>query len=67
MPIQEIVRPTVTHRVSEQEQLAAIALMTEAETAISDPPLFSPQAAGIGVLLLGLLLSPKVPKEARPR
>ncbi|MCX4744016.1 hypothetical protein OG455_00555 [Kitasatospora sp. NBC_01287] len=65
MAIQEMARPAVTHRASERERLAATALMAEPETVVSDPPLFSPQA--VGALLLGLLLSPKTPKERAPR
>ncbi|MFJ1705942.1 hypothetical protein [Kitasatospora sp. NPDC088346] len=67
MATQEVLRSSVTHRATAQERLAATALMTEHETAVSDPPVFCPQALGAGVLLLGLLLSPKVPKERPPR
>ncbi|MFE3199427.1 hypothetical protein ACWGR4_05000 [Embleya sp. NPDC055664] len=38
-------------------------LMIEEETTISDAPLFVPEDFGVGVLLAGLLLSPKPPKE----
>ncbi|MYS83638.1 hypothetical protein [Embleya scabrispora] len=38
-------------------------LMIEEETTISDAPLFVPEDIGAGLLLLGLLLSPKPPKE----
>ncbi len=43
------------------EEAAAHALMVEQEAPLSDAPLFSPEAAG--VLLLLLLLSPKTPSE----
>lgn len=39
------------------------ALMTEPEAAVSDAPLYTPEAAGL--LLALLLLSPKEPKESR--
>ncbi|MEU0939182.1 MULTISPECIES: hypothetical protein [unclassified Embleya] len=38
-------------------------LMIEEETTISDAPLFAPEDFGGGLLVLGLLLSPKPPKE----
>ncbi|MFF7243372.1 hypothetical protein ACFZBU_05665 [Embleya sp. NPDC008237] len=38
-------------------------LMIEEETTISDAPLFAPEDIGGGLLVLGLLLSPKPPKE----
>ncbi|OPC84523.1 hypothetical protein B4N89_29575 [Embleya scabrispora] len=39
-------------------------LMIEQETTISDAPLFVPEDFGsVGLLLAGLLLSPKPPKE----
>ncbi|SES33155.1 hypothetical protein SAMN05216188_1348 [Lentzea xinjiangensis] len=44
--------------------LAALStLVAEPESAVADPPLPEPNAAG--VLLLGLLLSPSTPKEPR--
>jgi hypothetical protein len=39
--------------------------MTEPEAPQSDAPVYSPEAAG--ALLLGLLLSPKEPKEPKGR
>ncbi|WP_328912011.1 MULTISPECIES: hypothetical protein [unclassified Streptomyces] len=39
--------------------------MVEPETAVSDAPVYSPQAFGGGLLLLGLLLSPTQPKEPK--
>jgi hypothetical protein len=46
------------------EQFAALtSLMAEEEAPLSDAPLYSPEDGGIGVLLLGLLLSPKPPKD----
>jgi hypothetical protein len=38
--------------------------MTEPESTVSGAPLYSPQAAG--GLLLGLLISPKIPSEPKP-
>ncbi|KDN87861.1 hypothetical protein [Kitasatospora cheerisanensis] len=52
-------------RVSSPEIGAVKALMTEDESAVSDAPLYRPEAAGL-LLLLGLvLLSPKEPKEKK--
>ncbi|MFJ8439882.1 hypothetical protein [Kitasatospora griseola] len=53
------------HRVTTPELGAVRALMTEDESAISDAPLYRPEAGGL-LLLLGLvLLSPKEPKEEK--
>ncbi|MCM2420999.1 hypothetical protein [Streptomyces sp. RKAG293] len=41
--------------------------MMEPETALSDAPVYSPQAIGGGILLLGLLLSPSQPKEPKDK
>ncbi|MEU3460911.1 hypothetical protein ABZ721_13260 [Streptomyces sp. NPDC006733] len=41
--------------------------MVEPETAVSDAPVYSPQAGGAGLLLLGLLLSPSLPKEPKDK
>lgn len=41
------------------------AAMTEPEAPLSDAPVYAPEAAG--TLLLGLLLSPKEPKEPKGR
>lgn len=46
---------------TEAEQSALWSLMAEPETAVSDAPLFTPEAKG--ALLLLLLLSPKGPKD----
>lgn len=48
--------------------LAALrSAMAEPETALSDAPVYSPQAIGGGLLLLGLLLSPTQPKEPKDK
>ncbi|MDF9814978.1 hypothetical protein [Streptomyces sp. SPB162] len=41
----------------------------EPETTVSDAPVYSPQASGsgTGLLLLGLLLSPSLPKEPKDK
>jgi hypothetical protein len=50
-----------TSMASPEELETVTALMAEEESAISDAPIYRPEAAG--ALLLGLLLSPKEPKE----
>ncbi|MEC4016204.1 hypothetical protein [Streptomyces sp. H27-D2] len=45
------------------DRAALGAAMVEPETSLSDAPVNSPQAWGVGFLLLGLLLSPKEPKD----
>ncbi|WP_285737229.1 hypothetical protein [Kitasatospora phosalacinea] len=42
-------------------------LMLEDEAVVSDAPTYSPEAVGGGLLVLGLLLSPKPPKEKPTR
>ncbi|MFC1411897.1 hypothetical protein ACEZDG_21775 [Streptacidiphilus sp. N1-1] len=44
------------------EHSAMTALMVETEAPVSDAPLYAPEDIGGGLLLLGLLLSPKPPK-----
>ncbi|GGP64774.1 hypothetical protein [Saccharothrix coeruleofusca] len=61
MSAQTVVRPVATP----EEQAVLHELMAEPEAAISDAPLYSPQSAGL--LLLGLLLSPEVPKEPKDK
>ncbi|GAA2111580.1 hypothetical protein GCM10009759_53720 [Kitasatospora saccharophila] len=54
-------------RTATSTEAAALAsLMVEDEAAVSDAPTYSPEAVGAGLLVLGLLLSPKPPKEAKP-
>ncbi|MEU3498375.1 hypothetical protein [Kitasatospora cineracea] len=48
------------------EAAALASLMVEDEAAVSDAPTYSPEAVGAGLLVLGLLLSPKPPKETKP-
>ncbi|MEJ2854557.1 MULTISPECIES: hypothetical protein [unclassified Saccharothrix] len=48
-----------------EERTAFTALMAPPETPVSDAPLYEPHAAG--GLLLGLLISPPVPKEPKDR
>lgn len=40
---------------------------TQPEAPLSDAPVPAPHAGGWGVLLLGLLISPKEPKETKRR
>ncbi|WP_441250592.1 hypothetical protein [Kitasatospora sp. McL0602] len=57
-------RVALAPRHATTPELAAVAaLISEEESAVSDAPLFRPEA--VGALLLGLLLSPKEPKEER--
>lgn len=51
-------------RAGVAERAALTALVDEPEAPFSDAPVYSPQ--GAGVLLLLALLSPKTPKESRP-
>lgn len=60
-------RTTVCPVATPEEQAALQALMAEPEAAVSDAPLYSPQGAGALALLLGLLLSPDVPKEPKDK
>lgn len=53
----------ITLTATQTETTALGALMVEPEAAVSDAPLYTPEAAG--VLLALLLLSPKEPKEPR--
>ncbi|KUJ69990.1 hypothetical protein ACZ90_06385 [Streptomyces albus subsp. albus] len=55
-----------THLIADPtEEAATHTLMAEPEAAVSDAPLYTPQAAG--VLLLLALLSPKAPTEPRDK
>ena len=45
------------------DQATLSALMAEPEAALSDAPLYNPQALGALLLEGALLLSPKMPKE----
>ncbi|MFC8722346.1 hypothetical protein [Kitasatospora sp. NPDC057198] len=55
-------------RTATSAEAAALAsLMVEDEAAVSDAPTYSPEALGAGLLVLGLLLSPKPPKEKPTR
>jgi hypothetical protein len=59
-------RPMLTQHVRQPAAPATrtvATLMIEEETTISDAPLYAPEDFGAGLLLLGLLLSPKPPKE----
>ncbi|MER5630513.1 hypothetical protein [Streptomyces nitrosporeus] len=60
MIAQEITSTTTPTRTA-----ALDALMVQPEAAVSDAPLYTPEAAG--VLLALLLLSPKEPKEPRDK
>ncbi|MER5896088.1 hypothetical protein [Streptomyces sp. NPDC001876] len=53
----------ITLTATTTETTALGALMVEPEAAVSDAPLYTPEAAGF--LLALLLLSPKEPKEPR--
>ncbi|MEK8145620.1 hypothetical protein NKH18_42785 [Streptomyces sp. M10(2022)] len=53
----------ITLTATPTQATALGALMVEPEAAISDAPLYTPEAAGF--LLALLLLSPKEPKEPR--
>jgi hypothetical protein len=57
----ELARTTPT--LAPEEFSALTSLMAEEEAPLSDAPLYTPEDGGIGVLLLGLLLSPKPPKD----
>ena len=63
MLAQELARTTDTTRLAPEEFSAVASLMAEEEAPISDAPLYSPEDAGGGLLVLGLLLSPKPPKD----
>ncbi|GLW54725.1 hypothetical protein [Kitasatospora phosalacinea] len=55
-------------RTATSTEAAALAsLMLEDEAVVSDAPTYSPEAVGGGLLVLGLLLSPKPPKERPTR
>jgi hypothetical protein len=56
-----LVRPVVTP----DDQAALGALMAEPEAVLSDAPLYTPQAEGLLLLGLLLILSPATPKEPR--
>ncbi|GGY99013.1 hypothetical protein [Streptomyces nitrosporeus] len=60
MIAQEITSTTTPTRTA-----ALDSLMVQPEAAVSDAPLYTPEAAG--VLLALLLLSPKEPKEPRDK
>ncbi|AKH86230.1 hypothetical protein AA958_32945 [Streptomyces sp. CNQ-509] len=51
-------------RAGVAERAALTALVDEPEAPFSDAPVYTPQ--GAGVLLLLALLSPRAPKESRP-
>ncbi|WP_231608064.1 hypothetical protein [Streptacidiphilus albus] len=62
MLTQELTRPI--RSTSTPAELSALAtLMVEEEATVSDAPLYTPEDAGVGILALGLLLSPKPPKN----
>lgn len=61
MSAQTAVRPVATP----EDQSVLAALMAPTEAPISDAPLFSPQAAGVALLLGLLLLSPQTPAEPK--
>jgi hypothetical protein len=63
MLAQELIHPVEGLRVTPAEQGAVTALMVETEAPVSDAPLYAPEDVGTGLLLLGLLLSPKPPKD----
>lgn len=63
MSLRTAVRPVATP----EEQLALCSLMAEPESTVSDAPLYSPQAAGLLLLGLLLLLSPPVPEEPKEK
>ncbi|QMU69549.1 hypothetical protein [Streptacidiphilus sp. P02-A3a] len=50
-------------RVAPEDLSALTTLMAEEEAPLSDAPLYSPEDFGGGLLVLGLLLSPKPPKD----
>ncbi|MER5253018.1 MULTISPECIES: hypothetical protein [unclassified Streptomyces] len=58
---------TVHSPLLSPDPVALGAAMVEPETAVSDAPVYSPQAGGAGLLLLGLLLSPSQPKEPKDK
>jgi hypothetical protein len=57
-----LARTTDTATVAPEEFFAVTSLMAEEEAPLSDAPLYSPEDIGGGLLVLGLLLSPKPPK-----
>ncbi|QMU76991.1 hypothetical protein GXW83_16050 [Streptacidiphilus sp. PB12-B1b] len=59
----ELARTRGTTQLAPAEFSAVTSLMSEEEAPISDAPLYTPEDAGVGILLLGLLLSPKPPKD----
>jgi hypothetical protein len=61
MRTQETTRPVGTGLAAPVEEAAVMELTIRQEAAVSDAPQYSPQAAG--VLLLLILLSPKEPKD----
>ena len=62
MLTQETIHPVEGTYVTPAEYSAMTALMVETEAPVSDAPLYAPEDIGGGLLLLGLLLSPKPPK-----
>jgi len=64
---QEALRPTEGLRTTPADFSAVTSLMTEEESRFSDAPLYSPEDVGVGILALGLLLSPKSPKPSKDR
>ncbi|ONI87799.1 hypothetical protein ALI22I_20980 [Saccharothrix sp. ALI-22-I] len=63
MSVQTAVRSVATP----EQQVALGRLMAEPETSVSDAPLYSPQAAGLALLLALLLVSPSVPEEPKKK
>jgi hypothetical protein len=62
MLTQHVRHPAIAPATPTQAGTVA-ALMIEEETTISDAPLYAPEDWGAGLLALGLLLSPKTPKD----
>ncbi|WP_406278419.1 hypothetical protein [Embleya sp. NBC_00896] len=63
MLTQPIRQPAQRSPITPNQAGTVATLMIEEETTISDAPLYTPEDIGGGLLLLGLLLSPKPPKE----
>jgi hypothetical protein len=59
----ELARTSGPTRLAPAEFSAVTSLMSEEEAPVSDAPLYTPEDGGAGLLLLGLLLSPKPPKD----
>ncbi|MFC1415480.1 hypothetical protein [Streptacidiphilus cavernicola] len=63
MLTQELLHTGEATLATPAERSAMTALMVETEAPVSDAPLYAPEDVGGGLLLLGLLLSPKPPKD----